>query len=97
MDGNGITKEDIRQRAYDLWEEWGRPEAASDKFRTGEGHGTGRHQGRNRADAGADPPAAKGYLVAGQGRRQHDIGGGPSGPGAGEGRRPLRRTGASER
>jgi hypothetical protein len=31
MDGN-ITDEDIRQRAYDLWEEWGRPDAAGDKF-----------------------------------------------------------------
>jgi hypothetical protein len=32
MDSNGLTDEDIRQRAYDLWEEWGRPHAAGDKF-----------------------------------------------------------------
>ncbi len=27
-----ISEHDIRRRAHQLWEEWGRPEAAAEKF-----------------------------------------------------------------
>ena len=27
-----ISEDDIRRRAHELWEEWGRPEAAAEKF-----------------------------------------------------------------
>lgn len=32
MKKEDVTEDDIRRRAHELWEEWGRPEAAGDKF-----------------------------------------------------------------
>jgi hypothetical protein len=29
---SAISEEDVRRRAHELWEQWGRPEVAGDKF-----------------------------------------------------------------
>jgi Protein of unknown function (DUF2934) len=32
MQNDDVTEDDIRRRAHELWKEWGRPDAAGDKF-----------------------------------------------------------------